>query len=71
MITPNEKENMSNKPKEKTQARKTAKALGVRFTDEEIAAMSEEIGMAPGEIPDATVVGTFVRRKLRDGRKAR
>ena len=62
---------MSNKPKEKTQARKAAKALGVRFTDEEIAAMSEEIGMAPGEIPDATVVGTFVRRKLRGGRKAR
>ena len=63
---------MSNKPKEKTQARKaSAKALGVRFTDEEIAAMSEEIGMSPGEIPDATVVGTFVRRKLRGGRRAK
>ena len=56
---------MSNKPKEKTQARKaSAKALGVRFTD-------EEIGMSPGEIPDATVVGTFVRRKLRGGRRAK
>lgn len=60
---------MSNKPKERTEARR-GKPCGARFTDDEIGAMAEALGMEPGEIPDATVVSTFVRRQLRGKRRA-
>lgn len=38
-----------------------------RFTDAEMTAMRESVGVEQGELPDASVVGLFVRRNLRNG----
>lgn len=40
-----------------------------RFTDAEMTAMRESVGVEQGELPDASVVGMFVRRNLRNGRR--
>ena len=42
-----------------------------RFTEEEMDSMRDALGVQDAGLPDATVVGMFVRKNLRGGRRSR